>query len=177
MKLDDGGGSGTSAIVTSEGRLETYSVIEPESLHVNEEEGQTYSAVTSRTPSGAADCFLYIKNNSDEDLIICCMRLWTASAESVQVKLGDTGTATSGNTLTPVNRNGGSGNLASATVEDGVDITGLSGGSVVDEVFGSTTMNTYEWSSGLIVPKNRTASFYAVTGGVALKATVAFYFH
>ena len=177
MKIDDGGGSGVSAQVNTEGRLKTYSIIEPESLHINEEEKQAYSAVTSRTPSGAADCFLYMKNNSDDNLIVYCMRLWTASAEIVQIKLGDTGTAASGNTLTPVNRNVGSGNLASATVEDGVDITGLSGGSVVDEIFGSTTMNTYEWSSGLILPKNRIISFYAVTGGVALKATVAFYFH
>ena len=44
MEIRDPGGQ-TGAKVTTEGKLETYAVTEAESLHVNEEEGQTYSII------------------------------------------------------------------------------------------------------------------------------------
>lgn len=138
---------------------------------------KSYSAVIDLTPTGAADCFFYIKNLDTDNLIATSLKLRSASAESVQVKLGDSGSV--GGThadLTCVSRNAGSGKTADVTCESGVDITGLSGGSVVDELFGATTMQRYIWDSSIIVPKNSMLSLYAVTGAVQLNAILSFYF-
>ena len=170
--------TGTSAQVTSDGKLKTYAVSEAPQMHINENSGESYHAIISKTPaSGGNNCFFYLKNTSSDDIHVKKLRIQTASAESIQVKLNDSGTPIGGTTNTPVSQNAGSGRAASATCLDGTDITGLSGGSVVDEVFGTTTMALYEWSSSLIIPKNRTLTLYAVTTNVALKATLSFYFY
>jgi hypothetical protein len=105
------------------------------------------------------------------------LKLYAAATETVQVKIRDTGTV--GGThavLVPVNRNAGSGKVADVTCESGVDITGLSGGDVVDELVAGADMYRWKWQSGLIIPKNRTVSLYAVTGAIAIKATLGFCF-
>ena len=145
--------------------------------YANRQDEQSFSAVISETPTGAGDCFFYIKNDNDLIMEVTSLKLYSASAEIVQVKLGDAGTV--GGThaaLTPVNRNAGSGKSAEATCESGVDITGLSGGSVVDELTSGATMYRWEWRSGLILSKNRILSLYAVTGAVAIRATLGFCF-
>ena len=170
--------TGYSAKVTLDGKLKTYAVSEPPQMHINEDFGESYHAIISKTPaSGGNNCFFYLKNNSDYDIHVKKLRIQTASAESIQVKFNDTGTPIGGTTNSPVNQNAGSGKSADATCLEGTDITGLSGGTVIDEVFGSTTMANYEWSSSLILPKNRTLTLYAVTTNVALKATLSFYFY
>lgn len=139
--------------------------------------GNAYSAIVSVTPTGADDCFFYIKNNDAMDMLARIIRVRSASAESIQIKLGDTGTV--GGThadLTPVSRNAGSGKIADVTCESGVDITGLSGGSIVDIIYCNTTQVEVVIPGDLIVPKNSIISFYAVTGAVALNLTFGFYF-
>ncbi|MCK4330876.1 hypothetical protein KAX02_13680 [candidate division WOR-3 bacterium] len=147
-------------------------------LHVNRNHKNSYSAVISVTPTGAGDCFFYIKNDDpDMDIVVTSLKLWSASAERIQIKLGDSGTV--GGThavLTPVSRHGGSGKTAIVTCESGVDITDLSGGNIVDAVDGLNVPFLWEWKSGLIVPKNVMLSLYAVTGAVALSAVMGFYF-
>lgn len=178
MEIFDGGGTGVSAKVDKNGRLKTYSVIEKEQHHANEDDGEAYSIVISKTPAaGGNNCFLYFKNNSEGLAIFTSFKLYTASAESVQIKLGDFGTVTGGTDNTPANRNAGSGVVADVTCQDGTDITGLSGGVVIDEVFGSTTMVRWVWESGIIVPKNKILTLYAVTTNIALKATLSLFFH
>jgi hypothetical protein len=177
MSVIHGSENSVGVKVTSEGQLHTYAVVEREQLHVNEHEKQAYSLVVSQTPTGAGDCFLYIKNTGDDDLIISSIKLYSASAERVQVKLGDSGTTSGGTALTPVNRNAGSNNAPTATIEDGVDITGLSGGSVMDDITAGTTMAKWSWESGIILSTNTVATFYAVTGAVAIRMTVSFYIH
>lgn len=169
--------TGRGAAVNDDNRLVTIGAIAEERLLVNLEKQEAYSAVISKTPTGAGDCFFYIINNSDDPLIIARISLQVATAESVQVKLGDSGTVGGTHaTLTPVNRTARSSNAAQVTAESGVDITGLSGGLVVDEIYGSVTMRDRRWFSGLILPRGTMFSLYAVTGAVALKSTVSFYF-
>lgn len=139
--------------------------------------GNAYSAIISVTPTGAGDCFFYVKNNDAMDMLARIIRVRSASAESIQVKLGDTGTV--GGThavLTPVSRNAGSGKTADVTCESGVDITGLSGGAIVDVIYCSTAQEEVIIPGDLIVPKNSLISFYAVTGAIALNITFGFYF-
>lgn len=177
--IEDGTGSGTRVKITDENCMCCKAVTIPFQQHVNEEHAETYSIVVSKTPTAAGDCFLYLKNLSTDDLCISKAKLYAAADEFIQMKIGDTGTTAGGAANTPVNRNAGSGTTADCTCEDGVNITGLSGGSVVDDVFvdGATSMVEIVWDSRIIIPKNSVASFYAVTGGIAIKMTVSILFH
>jgi hypothetical protein len=169
--------SGTGQSVTKGGMGVAKAICQTITEHSNQIEKQSYSAVISVTPTGAGDCFFYITNDNDLDAVVTSIKLQSASAETVQVKIRDTGTV--GGThakLMPVNRNVGSGKTAEVTCESGVDITGLSGGNVVDQIVAGATMYKWQWQSGLIVPKNRTVSLNAVTGAIAIKATLSFCF-
>ena len=177
--IEDGKGTGTTAKVNSENMLETKCVGVDFEQHINEDHGQAYSAGIQQTPTAAGDCFAYITNNSDGDMIVSALMLAAASDEYVVVKLGDTGTAIGGDTVTPGNRNAGSGNEADVTAEQGVDITGLSGGTGVMRIFldGGVSSKKYDICSCLIIPKNKTISFYCVTGAIQITMGVAMFFH
>jgi len=169
--------TGRGMQINEEGFGQVFVTGIPAQFRANWTKKTFYSAVIEKTPTGAGDCFFYIKNDDDRDLIVTSLKLQSASAENVQVKLGDSGTV--GGThaaLLPVSRHAGSGQAAEATCESGVDITGLSGGSVVDLLCSSTLMVRWFWESRLVVPKNRIFSLYAVTGAVAIKASLSFYF-
>lgn len=179
MIIEDGHGSGSKAKVSSEGCLQVKAVTLSFQQHVNSEEGESYSVIVSKTPTGANDCFLYIQNNSDVDMYVSSGKISAATDETVQVKLKDTGTPAGTTVNTPVNRNAGSGKLADVTCYDGENITGLTGGEVVEQVDvdGAVGSVKYEWGSALIIPKNQVLSMYAVTGAIALKATLSISFH
>lgn len=164
------------AQVTSKGRLKTNAVTLSEERD-GSHSGLSFCSAISKTPTGAADVFYYLKNTSEKDLIVYHFDIYSASAESITIHLGDTGTPVDGADLTPTNTNAGSGEVADATSQDGVNITGLSGGATVCELFASTTMEDHVIASGLFVPRNKTMTLYSVTGGVALKVNVWFYFH
>lgn len=169
--------SGQAQMVTAGGMAMTKSVCQTINEYANRNMENGYSAVIAATPTGAGDCFFYMTNNDDKPILISSLKLYAASTESVQVKLGDTGVV--GGThaaLVPANRNAGSAKEADVTCESGVDITGLSGGRVVDELVGGTTMVRWLWLTGMVIPKNRTLSLYAVTGAIAIKATLGFCF-
>jgi len=179
FQIEDGTGSGRSAGVSKENKLQVMCVAITNEHHINHHEKQAYSLGVQQTPTGAGDCFCYIKNTKDDDMMISAVMLATATDEYIIIKLGDEGTALSGTTATPVNRNAGSGNEADCTAEVGNNITGLSGGSGVMRLFidGGTSSKKYELCSSLIVPKNKTVSFYAVTGSILITMGVAMFFH
>ena len=70
MQIEDGTGTGYKAKITSENKLLTQSLSEFMQYHLNQVHEEMYSMVVSKTPTGAGDCFLYIKNTSDDDLVI-----------------------------------------------------------------------------------------------------------
>ncbi len=177
--IKDGSGQGYLAKVTSENRLETDTISKDVSAHVNEIENQVYSVIISQTPTGAGDCFCYIKNTSSSNLVLRSIILSSASDETIQIKIKDTGTPVNGNAYTPVNRNSGSTNIASGTFLTGNDITGLSGGSLVDQLFlkGGENSTKYSWQSHIIINTNDTLTFYAVTGAIAIKASLTIYYY
>jgi len=179
MMIEDGTGSGQKVEVNAENCMCCKSVTVPFQQHVNEDLEEAYSIVVAKTPTAAGDCFLYLKNTSNNPLMICKAKVYTAADEFVQVKVGDTGVPAGGAANTPINRNFGSGHTADCTCLDGVDITNLAGGAVVEDAFfdGAVSMNQIEWQSMLILPKNSVATFYAVNGAIALKMTLSILFH
>lgn len=179
MIIKDGHGTGNTVKVGIEGCLNAKAVTVPFQQHINDEDGEGYSVIVSKTPTADGDCFLYIKNNGDGNMYVSSGKISAATDETVQVKIKDVGTPAGGTANVPINRNAGSGKLADVTCQDGENITGLSGGSVVEQVDvdGAVGSVRYPWNSAIIVPKNQTLSLYAVTGGIALKATLSISFH
>lgn len=179
MKIQDSTGSGYGQKINEENQAHTYSASFPVQHHVNHDHGKAYNLLVSKTPTATGDCFVYIKNTDDDDLVITDMKFLAATDEIVQVKLSDIGTPVGGTDTTPANKNAGSAQVASGTFQTGVNITGLSGGITTDEfqIDGGTGTKYHRWLAGLIVPKNKTATFYAVTGGIALRGSISFYIH
>lgn len=177
FQIESGTGNGKKAGVTLGNRLSTSAVQRDEQVQANTD-GDFYALVISQTPTGADDCFCHIVNDNETDLIFSSMRAYVPTDETIQIKLGDTGTPSGGTTGTAINRNAGSGNLLDATIEVGSDITGLSGGSVVDDVFikAGESSRLFYWRSGIILPKNSRLSFYAVTGAILTNMTLCMYY-
>ena len=178
MLIDDGKGRGYKAAVSSENKLEVCSIVRSIDLHCNQTNGESYSILVSKTPAGAGDCFLYLKNDDTRDIIISSVKLYAATTETITIKLGDIGTPANGTANTPANRKAGCGNVADMTCEDGTDITGLSGGTSAEAIVvkGGETSMRYAWLSGLVIPKNHTLTMYASAGSIAIVATLSLHF-
>ena len=183
--IEDGTGNGYTAKVNSENQLTTLAITQSIEHHVNKQEGSAYHALFAVNPDGADDCIFYLKNTDEKIIIIEGVTWQTSAAEEVYYKIGETGTAvkTSGSDITPANLNAGSGKLASvlcySNVSDGaVDITGLSGGSVVEKLWLTNTASShFNLEQDIIIPKNQTFSIYCVGGDTLLRGTVVFNFH
>ena len=179
MIIEDGHGTGNKVQVNNEGCMCAKCVTIPFGMHINNEKQEAYSVIIEKTPTAADDCFFYIINNSDLDMYVCTLTASAATDETIQINIKDTGTPAGTADNIPVNRNAGSGKLADVAAYDGVDITGLSGGSVIEQfdIDGATGSKTFRYESCIIIPKNQTFTLYAVTGGIALKTSLSILFH
>ena len=177
--IEDGAGSSAKAkVCSSENRLFTQAVTLSMEASRNINFGDSYNLVFQQTPTGANDCFLYIKNTSDENIIIEGVTLRAASNELIDVKLRDSGTPASGSTATPVNLNTGSGNEATGTFQTGNDITGLSGGSVAKRIYvaASNESTYYNFEQDIVLGQNGVFTLYAETGSIEIDGEVHFYY-
>lgn len=175
--IRDGKGRGHLMGVGSDNRALINAVTETAERHANEE-GKAYHMLFDKTPTGANDCFLYMKNTEIRPIIVEGVWLRVGSAEQVLVKLGDTGTLINGTTTAPVNINSGTNNTASGTFETGVNITGLSGGVVIEKYWlENTETKHFNFEQDVIVEKNGVFTLYAVTGGINVAGTVVFNYY
>ena len=175
--IEDGKGSGISAGVSGTNRLLTTSISASPEHAANHNDGEAYSLLFDATPAGAGDCFFYMKNTGEKDIIVEGFYFHLEANEYVDVKLNDSGTPVGGGSITPVNLNTGSGNTATGTFQDGNDITGLSGGSTVYRIYhASAQSSTYHnFEQDLIIKKNGVLTFYIETGTAALDGVIDFY--
>jgi len=172
-----GTGAGYMAGVTNEHQLLIRGVTESAERYENEE-GRAYHLLFDVTPTGAGDCFLYLKNASDKDIVVEGFTYSVASAEKILIKVRDTGTPAGGATATPVNCNAGKISDADGTFQTGNDITGLSGGLTVDKLWCTSTETVnYNFEQDIFVPKNMVFTMYAVTGAINVRGTLIFNFY
>jgi hypothetical protein len=179
LQLEDGTGNGYQAGITYENKLRTSATTFTLEHEINHHDGQAYSLHANVTPTGAGSCFLYLRNNSDKDIVISGSILHATTDEIIIFKLGDSGTPIGGNSELPVNRNAGSGNEADATSLTGVDITGLAGGKEAIDIFIAGGQSSYHLrpDSNLILPRNKVFSAYVVNGGIGIRVGIGFVFH
>jgi len=186
MRIEGGTGTSYTAGVTDEFKLEADCISSSIEHHANQEHGDAYAVDFAVNPDAAGDCFLYLKNNSEKDMVVEGVWLSMSGADEVQCKIGDTGTAvkTNGADVTPVNLNAGSGSVAdclcySETADGAVDITGLSGGSTFQtlHVVAAADSKYFNFEADVVIPKNSTLTLYAVGGDVLIRGSVIMFFH
>jgi hypothetical protein len=174
QSIIDGAGKGYGAKVDSLNRLNTFSITEAEARFLSKS-SKVWSAYFSLTPTGANDYFFYIKNTGADKLLITNFRVSSTAVTRLTYEKV-TGTAAGGTTLTPTNRDFASSNSPAATIESGVDITGLTTGGIVlyTELDTAGKLFHTHSDSGLILAQGqafaikRTAATGAVTGTVTL---------
>ena len=172
--IRDGKGRGYLVGVSSDNRALVKAVTETVERYENEE-GRAYHLLFNQTPTAANDCFCYFKNDSSNDIILEGIWFRVASAEQVQIKIGDVGVPVGGVDITPVNCNAGSGSTADGTFQAGNDITSLSGGSVIEHYWlTNTDSKHFNFEQDIIVPENSIMTLWAVTGAIAISGTLVF---
>lgn len=179
LLIEDGKGRGNIAGVNPEGKLETESVSISKEHHTNQDLGKAFNLLFSLTPTGAGDCFLYMKNSSTIDLILEGVILRTGGNEIITFNLNDTGTPAGGTVVTPANLNAGSGETAIGTFQTGVNITGLSGGTLTERLYvaSSDDSSDFNFDQDIIIPQNNVFTMWATTGSIAIAGTVVFNYH
>jgi hypothetical protein len=177
--IEDGKGKGNFAQVDSSGKLQTDAVTQTAEHASNHEQGKAYQWVFEQTPTAANDCFLYMKNSDDDDLVIEGVTLRVPTNEQIQFKIGDSGTTSGGTSAIPVNLNTLSGREAEGTFEAGNDITGISGGSTFDKLWvgASDTSAHFNFEQDVILGKNGVFTMYATTGAIQINGTLVFNYH
>lgn len=177
--IKDGKGTGQMAKVDSEGRLWGYATTEPEELHTNRLNKDSYLAYTDVTPVGGGDYFFYLKNNDSRELIIQWYRIWTeSSAEAIDIIRQPTGTPAGTSAANVVSANFGSTKTADVDAYEGTNITGLSGGSTFDRLRlsgdGKDVVDLYP--GGIVLPQGSVIAFSVLNGAIPIEFTISFYF-
>jgi len=178
--VQDGKGRGNEAAVNVEQRLLIDGPLDSMAYHANQQYGEAYVSQFTVTPVGAGDLFLLVENLDDEDLVITDITLIRAAgAEDHTVTLGQVGTAaytaTAGGTI--ANKNAGSNKSPNAIFRDDTDITGLTGGRIVEVRSCGATPVLMSWVSGLILPKGGRLTLTAGAAGASpVQALINFYF-
>lgn len=185
MQIEDGQGTGRLVGVSNDNMMRVTAIMATREHHANHSHGNAYQVYFAVTPDAPADCLFYLKNNSIMDITIEGVTWQVGSAEQAVYKIGETGTAVlaNGAVVTPGNLNSGSGNVADCTcwagaADEGVDITGLSGGATVEHLWlTSATSSYFNLEQDIIITPQTVFSIYCVTGSVAIRGTVVFNFH
>jgi hypothetical protein len=178
MKIEDGQ-TGKTLIIDSENRALTNAIAASPEHHSNHSHGQAFVLNFLATPTGAGDCFLYIKNEAEENLIVEGFGIKLAATEYFDIKLMDTGDPVGGSDIVPINANAGSGLDADGVFQNGNNITGLTGGSTLYRIYhinsAGTTYHNFEMD--IILPKNSVMSVYIQTGTTEIAGFVDFFYH
>ena len=170
-----GGGNNRIAEVNDEGRLRVNSVtLEPE--YCANVSGYSFQLQLTTTPSPSAD-FLYIKNLSNEPLILENMFVTCDTREDIWIYRNPTGIPTGGNSTQPINSNFGSSKQADGSFIYGSDLGGLTSGSLFNTLpcYGNTN-NAFSFRNWIILPKNSTISFNARNGNIELDMSIPLFY-
>lgn len=130
-QIKDGKGTGSMLQVDLQNRAIVLAQTEALDYHINVDNGKVWSIpFEDLNPAGANDYVVYIKNTGDKDLRVSDIRVSCSAASQVEIHTV-TGTASGGTAITPVARNLNSGQVPSATIESGTDITGLTNAGII----------------------------------------------
>jgi hypothetical protein len=188
MHIEDGQGSGVTVGVNSDHRMKTISVAASPEHHANHEKGLAFNMLFQETPISSQPsesigkiCFLYIKNESELDLIVEGLELRLAGTnltEIIEVQANDGEIPIGGDSNTPVNLNLGSANEASGIFLSSGEITGISEGLIMFRYYVASSDETksINFEQDLVIPKNNTLTLWALNGNIEIDGMMVFYF-
>jgi len=167
-------GNGQQAGVTSVGRQMVHGVSNADVVD-QALNGWAFTVIEDTvTPTGAADCFLYLGNDSSDQCVVTRIQLEDAGAEDLYFVLSDTYTLATTHAVvdSAYNRSGSSNALATKmTAEAGVDITGIGTNyEIMRRETGAGTFynNLLEPQDVIIIPPGKALSVFAATGTAAI---------
>lgn len=171
--LIDGRGNGYTAGITQENRLMITGFTTSLEHHINKTHGDCYNFLYSQSPS-AGGCFLYLKNNSENNIVLEGITIQCASAEVLTMKITETGTPVAGTDVVPANLNAGSKQAADGVFQTGNNITGLANGRIIWKHWckggdGSVSVN---FEADIIITTNQTMTMYVQNGGIQINGFV-----
>ena len=184
IQIEDGKGSGKIAAVNSENRLTVVSETHSLQYHISRTYGHAYQVQSIDTGITAkTQTILHLKNISNtQDLIITYIRMQPVVTGTVPVigtyfEIGVGATLTSGgSTVTPINMNQSSGNVA-PVIATGVDPTMGGTFTVIDKQYIESNGKeiVYNKEGSFILGSNDTMGIRFTTGGTGeTKARVSF---
>jgi hypothetical protein len=175
--IKDGAGTGKTARVNAENRLDVESVARSLDQHINELYEKQFSLTFEAIdPTGADDYFFYCKNTGTKNLHMSKFRFRSTVVGIVELHYV-TGTASSGTTLAPVNRTLGSSNTMTALIETDPNFTGLTNAGTLVNLRLDTADKDYVdiAPSHIIIPPGQAIAFLWDTSTGALSGTVDIY--
>ena len=125
FNIQDGGGSGRLATVSSFFRLNVSAKTNPRIFYSSRDEGKAFNCISTDASAAAGDIIFYIKNTSTTDNLYMKHIEFHSENAAVWKVWNVTGTAAGSTSLTPSNLNLGSPNVAEATSRGDGAITGL----------------------------------------------------
>jgi hypothetical protein len=173
----DGRGRGNVAHVNDNGALNVSSVSRSKEHHANITHGNAYNILVNVTPTGAGDCFLYMKNTGTNNIIVEGFSAYVASAERLDGYLAQVGTPVGGAATPTPNLNSGSAKTPTGTFLTGNDITGMSGGYLFQRarVPANTATNNVNFDADIVITPQTTFTAYALTGGILIEGHMTFW--
>ncbi|MEE9540673.1 MAG: hypothetical protein V3V85_04170 [Candidatus Thorarchaeota archaeon] len=176
VQVNGGAGSGKNftAGVNSDGQMLVNSESQPHDRALADQ-GLAWSLDIDVTPTADGDYFFYLKNTGTTELHLTDVRLSSISAAERYQVVKVTGTPSGGSAITPVNRNVGSSKVPTATIESGVDITGLTSSGTIFRMTSNIAARQehLRTSSNIHIPQGSAIALIATTGGIALEGTVS----
>jgi len=175
MQIHDGS-TGNTASVDSENRIRTLAVTQVLDAHINQVAGKVWSIpFEGLNPAGADDYVVYIKNTGDAVLHITDIRVMADTAATQLEVHAVSGTASGGTAISPVSRTIGSAATATATIESGTDITGLTNDGIVFFIQCDTVNKEYHLStsSAIRIPKGKAVALLCETATANLTGVIS----
>jgi hypothetical protein len=176
IQIGDGQGKNGPAGVDNENRLKVVAAVQSFDEHINQSEGKVWSIpFEGLNPAGADDYVIYIKNTGDKVINISDIRIMADTA-ATQIELHAVeGTAVGGTAITPVSRTVGSAATATATIESGTDITGLTSGGIIFFIQCAVVNVEYHLStsSKIRIPKGQAVALLVETATANITGVVS----
>ena len=173
MIINDGTGKGNKVEVTSMNQLRTKAVVESLEHFANTSLGEAFSITVQQTPTGANDTIFYFKNTDTKSYVIEGFDYRGTSAQGIEIYLNSIGSPVGGSSLTAANLNTASSKTVTATIEGGNNITGLSGGTLVNRYFLTSTETKHKnFEQDMNIAPGGVFSILATTGAVQTDLTI-----
>jgi len=174
--IENGGHDGAFKLkISAAGSAKVDAATETEDRHININHKKVWSLpFEGIDPTGADDYFLRVTNTGSTNLAVTDFRLESTVSGTVEVH-SVSGSASAGTTLTPVNRHIGASESPSATIETGVDITGLTAIGVLFwiNLYTANKEEHESTSSNIVIPPGQTMALLWDTPTGVLKGMIS----